>query len=259
VARLLALHRHGEGARILVCLHGVTAFGGHFEGLARSLGPRHTVVAPDLLGHGASPQEPPWSIEEHVGAILATVGEQRGAWLGHSFGARLAFEVAARRPDLVERLVLLEPVLHLHPAAAAFVARSSLAERTYASLEDAVDRRFEESQLHGADRDLVTRELARHLEEHDGRLRYRYQQAAVVTAYSELAAPPPPYDAVATPTLVVLGAQSYLSYDHLVDDHRAALGDLLEVVVVPGGHTLLWDAADETAVVVGAFLDRAGS
>ncbi|TML48947.1 MAG: alpha/beta hydrolase [Actinobacteria bacterium] len=56
------------------------------------------------------------------------------------------------------------------------------------------------------------------------------------------------------PTLLVLGKQSYLSYDHLLEAHRAALGDLLEVVVVPGGHTVLWDAFEETAEAVGAFL-----
>ena len=56
------------------------------------------------------------------------------------------------------------------------------------------------------------------------------------------------------PTLLVLGEQSYLPYDHLLDAHRDALGDLLEVVVVPGGHTVLWDALEETAVAVARFL-----
>jgi hypothetical protein len=52
----------------------------------------------------------------------------------------------------------------------------------------------------------------------------------------------------------VLGADSYLPYDHLLDAHRDALGDLLEIVTVPGGHTVLWDALDETADAVASFL-----
>ena len=36
--------------------------------------------------------------------------------------------------------------------------------------------------------------------------------------------------------------------------HRDALGDLLQVVTVPGGHTVLWDALDETADAVTSFL-----
>ena len=54
----------------------------------------------------------------------------------------------------------------------------------------------------------------------------------------------------------MLGADSYLPYDHLLEDHRAALGDLLEVVIVPGGHTVLWDALEETADAVTRFLTR---
>ena len=33
-------------------------------------------------------------------------------------------------------------------------------------------------------------------------------------------------------------------------------GDLLEVVTVPGGHSVLWDALDETATAVGRFLTQ---
>ena len=65
-----------------------------------------------------------------------------------------------------------------------------------------------------------------------------------------MASAPPPFERVRMPTLLVLGAHSYLSYDHLLDAHRAALGDLLEVVTVDGGHTVLWDAFDETADAV---------
>ena len=50
------------------------------------------------------------------------------------------------------------------------------------------------------------------------------------------------------------GEDSYVTYDHLIDAHRAALGDLLQEVTVPGGHTVLWDALDETAAAISAFL-----
>jgi hypothetical protein len=52
----------------------------------------------------------------------------------------------------------------------------------------------------------------------------------------------------------VLGEDSYIPYDHLLDAHTAALGDLLEVVRVPGGHTVLWDAFEETATALERFL-----
>ena len=45
-----------------------------------------------------------------------------------------------------------------------------------------------------------------------------------------------------------------MTLDEQAAAYRAALGDLLELVTVPGGHTVYWDALDETAAAVDAFL-----
>jgi pimeloyl-ACP methyl ester carboxylesterase len=245
-----------EGAPAVVCLHGVTSWGGHFEQLASRLAPGYRVVAPDLHGHGDSGREPPWRIDDHLAYLDAAVRTEPRLWLGHSFGGRLAFEWAAAHPRSVDRLVLLDPAILVPPKVALWAAENARRDRRYASFEEAIDRRFEESQLHRAPRALVEDELRHHLVESEDGWRYRYSQAAVVAAYGEMAEAPPPFAATRLPTLLVLGEQSYLPYDHLLDEHREALGDLLEVVMVPGGHTVLWDALDETAAAVAAFLDR---
>jgi len=251
----LHLHTWGDpGAPRVVCLHGVRNQGGHFAHLARRL-PRHHVLAPDLLGHGFSPWEPPWDIATHCDAIVDTVGAQPAALVGHSFGGRLAFELAARAPKLVPKLVLLDPAILLPGHVALAAAENARTDTSYVSFEELVDRRFDESQLHSAPRQLVAEDLASHVETgDDGRLRYRYCQSAVVAAYGEMASEPPRFEDVRIPTLIVLGEQSYLPYDHLLDAHRAALDDLLEVAVVPGGHTVLWDALEETSAAIAAFL-----
>jgi len=251
----LALEEWGDpgGARV-VCLHGVTSHGRHFAKLAEAL-PAHHVLAPDLLGHGSSPYEPPWDLERHLAAVVATVGAAPAFLVGHSFGGRLAFELAARAPKLVPRLVLLDPAIHVPPAVALYAAENARRERAYVSFDEGIDRRYEESQLTRAPRELVEEELRGHLvQSEDDRFRYRYSQAAVVAAYGDLASEPVPFEEVRIPTLLVLGKTSYLPYDHLLDAHRQALGDLLEVVVLPGGHTVLWDALEETAAAVASFL-----
>jgi lipase len=252
----LAVREWGDpSAPTVVCLHGVTGHGRHFARLAERLAPRRRILAPDLVGHGDSPYEPPWSIDAHLDALAETLGELRASWVGHSFGGRLAFELAARRPELVERLVLLDPAILLLPHVALLAAEDARAERSYASFAEAIDRRYDESALSKAPRTLLEEELAAHLVAgRDGRWRYRYCQAAVVAAYGELASAPPSYEQVRAPTLLVLGATSYLSYEHLLDAHRAAAGDRLQVVTVAGGHTVLWDALDETAAAVADFL-----
>lgn len=251
----LALEEWGDpGAARVVCLHGVTSHGRHFARLARAL-PGHHVLAPDLLGHGSSPYEPPWDLERHLASVVETVGAESACVVGHSFGGRLAFELAAQAPKLVPRLVLLDPAIRVPPAVALYAAENARRERAYVSFDEGIDRRYEESQLTRAPRELVEEELRGHLvQSEDDRFRYRYSQAAVVAAYGELASEPPPFEQVRVPTLLVLGETSYLPYDHLLDAHREALGDLLEVVVVPGGHTVLWDALEETAAAVASFV-----
>jgi lipase len=237
-----------------VCLHGVTSHGRHFAKLAEAL-PGFHIVAPDLLGHGSSPYEPPWSIGDHLDAIVETLGVEPGMLVGHSFGGRLAFELAARFPELAERLVLLDPAILILPHVALFAAENARKERAYVSFEEGIDRRFEESQLHRAPRELLVEELASHLVlDDDGRHRYRYCQSAVVAAYGEMASAPPPFENVRVPTLLVLGERSYVPYDHLLEAHQAALRGLLDVRVLPGGHTVLWDALEETAEAVSRFL-----
>jgi lipase len=257
VSRRLAVHEWGDaGAPLVVCLHGVRNHGRHFASLAARL-PDFHVQALDLLGHGSSPWEPPWDLETHCDAILATARPDEATFVGHSFGGRLAFEIGARAPERVARLVLLDPAIFVPPHVALAAAENARVDQSYVSFDDLVDRRYEESQLHAAPRELVEADLAPHVETgDDGRLRYRYCQSAVVAAYGEMASEPPPFEAVRVPTLLVLGEDSYLPYDHLVDAHRAALGDLLEIVVVPGGHSVLWDALDETAGAISGFLAR---
>jgi lipase len=251
----LALHEWGEpGSPRVVCLHGVRNHGGHFARLAIGLSGYH-VLAPDLLGHGHSPWEPPWDIGAHLDAIVATVGARAASLVGHSFGGRLAFELAARAPKLVPKLVLLDPAILLPGHVALAAAENARADHSYVSFDELIERRYDESQLHLASRELVVEDLAQHVDlGDDGRVRYRYCQSAIVAAYGEMASQPPRFEDVRVPTLLLLGEQSYLPYDHLLDAHRTALGDLLEVVVVPGGHSVLWDAPAETIGAITAFL-----
>ena len=152
------------------------------------------------------------------------------------------------------RLVLLDPAIFVPPGIALSAAENARKDRAYVSFDEGIDRRYDESQLSSAPRELLEQELATHLVWSDGGYRYRYSQAAVIAAYGEMASAPPRSSASACRRCSLLGERSYVPYDHLLDAHRAALGDLLEVVVVPGGHTVLWDSFDETAAAIAAFL-----
>jgi lipase len=249
-----------EDGRRVVCLHGVTGWGGHFGSLATGALGDFRVLAPDLLGHGSSPSAPPWGIHHQIEAVLATVGDDPAIWIGHSFGGRIAAELAAAHPGAVERLVLLDPAIVAGELVAdhyLFYAEEARTRTTYATFDELVDRRFAEGFLKRASREAVTAELrSTTLQDDDGRWGYRYVQAMVVAVYGELAADLPPLEAIAAETLLVRGEETYIPFGLVLPELQDALGERLEVVTVPGGHTVLWDALPETAAAVAAFLAR---
>ena len=257
---MLHLHEWGTPeAPAVVCLHGVIAHGRRFRKLAEDqLAASFRVLSPDLRGHGRSEWEPPWGLEEHIADVLELVdrlGVEQADWLGHSFGGRLVLEVAAREPQRVRRAVLLDPAVWVPPPIALDRAEGERRDRSFATVEEAIASRFHTSRLHHTPRELLEEEMFEHLErDTDGRFRYRYCQSAVVAAFGELAKPPPPFEAVRVPTLLVRGAESDVCPDVLVDVLVEGLGDRLRVETVPGGHIVLWDAFAETAEAVAAFL-----
>src|SRR5438874_880173 len=89
----------------------------------------------------------------------------------------------------------------------------------------------------------------------DGLYRYRYCRSAVVTAYGELCTPPPPPETLRVSTLLVHAGEFGLVREEQLDAYITVLGELLEVVEVPGGHMVFWDAYDETASALERFLE----
>jgi lipase len=257
---LLHLHEWGEpSAPPLVCLHGVTGHGRRFRRLAEErLAEHFRVLAPDLRGHGRSDWEPPWTLRANLADVLETVraaGVDRAVWLGHSYGGRLILELAALEPDRIERAVLLDPAIDLLPHVGFDMAEDHRRDRVYGSAEEAIAARLVNSPT--TPRRFVEEEAREHLiEERRGTFRWRYCQSAVVFAYGELCLPAPPPETLRAPTLLVYAEHFGLVRDEQLEAYRAALGDRLQTVAVPGGHVVIWDAYEETADAVEAFLER---
>jgi lipase len=256
----MQLHVHEWGdpsGRPLVCLHGVNAHGRRFRRLAEErLARTFRVLAPDLRGHGFSEWEPPWTIATHVHDVLETLDDasiRRAAFVGHSYGGRLVLELAALDPDRVERAALLDPALQILPHVGLDFAERERWDNSYASPEEAVAERLGSDP--SAPRTFVEEDAAEHLVRHkDGRYRFRYCQSAVVAMYGELCTPPPPPETLRMPALLLYAERFGLVREEQLDAYRTALGDRLELVAVPGGHIVYWDAYDQTADAVERFL-----
>ncbi|MGZ4379841.1 MAG: alpha/beta fold hydrolase [Gaiellaceae bacterium] len=254
----MILHAYEWGdteAPPVVCLHGVTGHAGRYRPLAeRRLGARFRVISVDLRGHGQSSWDPPWSIAAHVADLIETtdaLGAGRACWIGHSYGGRILMELASAHPERVERAVLLDPAIWIPPPAAGEYAERERRDRVWASVEEAVEERFAEGTLLPAARRVMAADMAERLVPgEDGLLRPNYSLAAAVTSFSEMASPP---SFPAVPLLVVRGERSIVTPGALVDLCRESARSL-ELVDVPGFHNVLWDAFDETADAIEAFL-----
>jgi pimeloyl-ACP methyl ester carboxylesterase len=100
----------GSGPPI-VLIHGMLNSSSHWQSVALNLARDHTVVAPDLIGHGdsAAPRGD-YSLGAHAASIrdlLAAVGIDRATLVGHSLGGGVAMQFFYQFPQRVERLVLI--------------------------------------------------------------------------------------------------------------------------------------------------------
>lgn len=110
----------GEGP-LVVLLHG---FPEHWyswrEQIPALVEAGHRVVAPDLRGYNRT--EKPPSVDAYrighlvsdVRALISHCGEERAHLVGHDWGGVIAWEIAARHPETVDRLAVLNAP---HPAA----------------------------------------------------------------------------------------------------------------------------------------------
>jgi pimeloyl-ACP methyl ester carboxylesterase len=100
----------GEGPAV-VLIHGMLNSSSHWHEVARRLAPEHTVVAPDLIGHGdsAAPRGD-YSLGAHAASIrdlLTAIGIERATFVGHSLGGGVAMQFFYQFPERVERLALV--------------------------------------------------------------------------------------------------------------------------------------------------------
>src|SRR5947209_10758156 len=113
----VSLHGHrvnfniaGQGPPV-VLIHGVAGRASQSDRTMQLLAERHTVVAPDLLGHGDSAKpRGDYSLGAHASGIrdlLLGLGLECATVVGHSLGGGIAMQMAYRFPGRCARLVLV--------------------------------------------------------------------------------------------------------------------------------------------------------
>jgi len=255
----------GEGSP-LVLVHGLGGAASNWTELAPLLRRRHTLLVPDLPGHGRSTALPGVSGLEPFADRVALVAEREGMLpapvVGHSLGGMVALRLALRRPADVSGIVLagaagltigrawarqLLPLLTaMRPGRLAgryrgWIARSPLLRRVvfgFLSVADPVG---------------LTDEAV------EGFLGAQLLHTDIDSAWQALRADDPRRDlaSVRCPVLVVWGAEdTHIPLDDAFEYTRRLRARLR---VIPGcGHALIGERPDACADAIEDFL-RGGS
>jgi pimeloyl-ACP methyl ester carboxylesterase len=216
--RLHYLERGDPRAQAVVVLHGIMGHCREWDVLTDALATRFRSVAVDQRGHGQSDWTDTYTVAAFAGDVVALI-EQLGLApahvVGHSLGAMAAMVAAASRPELVDRVVLIDvgpESLSTEWADELPATLDALAEASYAQLDDVVEEWL-------AGNDLADRALMRHYIRHclkrgpDGRLVWRFDGAGLARFPAEGVDGELLWravDGLAAPTLLLRGQHSPL-------------------------------------------------
>jgi pimeloyl-ACP methyl ester carboxylesterase len=232
----------GEGP-VLLLVHGMAGSCENWREVIEPLAHRHTVIAPDLPGHGASaPGGGDYSIAGLASGLrdlMLALGHDRATLVGHSLGGGVVMQLAYQFPEMAERLVLISsgglgpevsPVLRAAalPGADLFIAATARAGERVGS---ALGRGLSAIGLRpNADMSEVARGYAS-LSEPERRAAFLATVRAVVgTGGQRVAATDRLYLAEALPVLIVWGARDpIIPVRHGEDAHQAIPGSRLEI------------------------------
>ena len=242
----------------LLAIHGLTGHGARWRILADYF-PELAVAAPDLIGHGRSSWDAPWTIDANVTALVALLEDSADGPItvvAHSFGGAIALHLAATRPDLVDALVLLDPPVGLDGAWMAEIAAAMLASPDY---PDPAQARAEKE--NGAWSDVDPALLDVELDEHlialpDGRFGWRISVPAMMSYWSELARDVVlPHATAITLIRATRTSPPYVS-EGLIDALRARLGNRFQLVDLDSDHMVGHARPAEVAAAVRGQLAR---
>ncbi|NII74858.1 pimeloyl-ACP methyl ester carboxylesterase [Dyella sp. SG562] len=255
----------GKGPAV-VLLHGFGDTGDMWVPLATDLMRNHTVVVPDLRGMGLSshPEEgyDKRSQAADVRGVLAKLGIDHAAVVGHDIGTMVAYAYAARYPDKTDRLVVMDaPVPGIPPwdqivrwpALWHFDFGGPDMERLVAGRERIyLDRFWNEfagtpSKIDEATRQHYAELYARPGAMHDAFLQFRAIRKDAEDNKAAMATK------LTMPVLAVGGEKSFGSNEAVV--MRNAATNVTELVVPGAGHWLMEEATQTTVSAVHNFID----
>ena len=204
----------------VLLLHGLRSYARTWEPVAQALSGSHLLIAPDFRGRGESAWDPQRSYRtdtyvSDIEHLVALLGLDRFAIVGHSMGGTVAYTYAARHPEQVAALVIED----IGPGSS---TETSGATRILSEMADTPARfgSLEEVRAYwrGIRADITEEALASRIENTvrpvgDGGFEWRLDMAGIAEARRNVDSTGAAdlwscVDALRCPTLVIRGARS---------------------------------------------------
>lgn len=146
----LSCHAAGTAGPRVMLLHGFPEAAFVWDGVMAALADRMQCVAPNLRGYGRSSAPPGVEayrakpLVEDLAALIAHIGAPLDLLVAHDWGGALAWNLAARQPALLKRLLIINAP---HPAAFLRELRDSPAQQAASAYMNFFQRADAEARL----------------------------------------------------------------------------------------------------------------
>lgn len=241
----------------LLLLHGLCGSAHYWDLFAESMKKEYHVLAIDQRGHGDSDWAQSYTPRDYIldlDGFVAELGLNDMVLIGHSIGGINAVIYAARHPDQVAKLVIIDIGPDIGTAGVERILRQwGSTPEAFGSMEE-ITRYLKQAEPRYSD-DFVQNQLnyaVRHSEQ--GKLELKYDRAL---HHNELRSPEWLWEyleQVICPTLVMHGTES----DILLPEVAKSVGNTLafgQVVDIDGaGHSVPGDNPEEFELAVRKFL-----
>jgi pimeloyl-ACP methyl ester carboxylesterase len=257
--------RSGGSGSVVVLLHGYAETSDSWGPLAAELVKGYTVIVPDLRGMGRS-SRPQTGYDKKtqagdIRAVVLALGHDRASVVSHDIGIMVAYAYAARYPDKVERLVVMDAPLPgiapwdeivRNPALWHFSLHGPDAERLVQGRERIyLDRIWNDFTGDPSKPDEATRAYYASQYAQPGAMRAGFAQ---FTAFAQDAEDNKIFQQtkLTVPVLAIGGEKSFGAIQAAV--MRNVANDVREAVVPGAGHWLMEESPSFTIALIQEFL-----
>ena len=117
----------GEGGHAVVMLHGNPTWSFYYRDLVKTLAPHRRCIVPDHIGMGLSdkPADYNYTLQTRIDDVVQLVDSlalKRIDLVVHDWGGAIGFGLAEQRPDLVDRIVIMNTAAFAAPHIPARIA-----------------------------------------------------------------------------------------------------------------------------------------